>query len=288
LLDSLNYNNQEYKKFAYSSSDRTRLFEWIDFFQSRSEVLFFDEINDHLYTLNTEMFKTIYMGIFECFTETASRYSLYHKENRRLFFQLPKSHLFNGIANFYKRIQPFQFPIFYNNVEVKTWSSNIRFERQKSNLDWFEVNLLIDEKDFNVIKNADLGEEYLVSSNGLVLLDNKEKQLLKFMKKYTKHEAQASELNEGNIQKFSLNFKRSRIFELFELKKHGIEGALTPEEEQICENLLNMKEMPVYDIPEIFKGIPRDYQTTGYQWLRFLFENRFGACLADDMGLGKT
>ena len=108
------------------------------------------------------------------------------------------------------------------------------------------------------------------------------------MKKYTKHEAQSIEAKEGQIQKFALNFKRSRIFELFELKKHGIDGALTKEEEDICENLLNMTEMPTYAVPKIFENIPRDYQLTGYQWLRFLFSNRFGACLADDMGLGKT
>ena len=108
------------------------------------------------------------------------------------------------------------------------------------------------------------------------------------MKKYTKHEATDKTVSSDNVQKFSLNFKRSRIFELFELKKHGIDGALTEDEERICNELLNMTEMPTYDLPEKFKDIPRDYQLTGYQWLRFLFENRFGACLADDMGLGKT
>ncbi len=289
LIDSLNYNNQEYKKFAYSASDRSKLIEWIDFFQEHNEILFYDESNKNIYFITSEIFKVILLSVFESFGETAARFSFYQKENKRLFFQLPKSYLFNGISNFYKQVQRFDIPIFYNNVEVKTWSSNIRFERQKSNLDWFEVNLVISEEDLAVIKNADLGEEYLVSNNGLVLLDNKEKELLKFMKKYTKHESHATEkVSDGNIQKFALNFKRSRIFELFELKKHGIEGALTQDEEDICENLLSMKEMPTYDIPAIFDNIPREYQVTGYQWLRFLFENRFGACLADDMGLGKT
>ncbi|MDP7322300.1 MAG: DEAD/DEAH box helicase [Bacteriovoracaceae bacterium] len=289
LLESLHYQNQEFKKFAYSASDRAKMFEWIDFFQTHEEIIFYDEYNEKFYSLKTSIFQEILLGVFECFSEMAARFSFYYPDSRRVYFQLPKSHLFNGIANFYKRVQKFQIPIFYNNVEVKTWSSNIRFERQKSNLDWFEVNLVIDEKDYNVIKNADLGEEYIVSDNGLILLDTKEKELLKFMKKYTKHESQQqSQVEQGNMQRFSLNFKRSRIFELFELKKHGIEGALTKEEEQICENLLNMTEMPHYDIPDVFKGVPREYQLTGYQWLRFLFENRFGACLADDMGLGKT
>ena len=32
----------------------------------------------------------------------------------------------------------------------------------------------------------------------------------------------------------------------------------------------------------------RDYQKYGYKWLKYLTDNRLGACLADDMGLGKT
>lgn len=289
LISSITYDNQEYKKFAYSSSSRSQLIDWVDHIMNHNEVIFYDENNNCLYELKTSILKDIILALFECFSEAAARFSFYNADHRSLKFQIPKNYLFNGIANYFKRIQKYKFPIFYNNVEVKTWSSNIRFERQKSNLDWFEVNLVIDEKDLNIIKNADLGEEYLVSKEGLVLLDSKEKELLKFMKKYTKHEAHKNtEASDGQIQKFSLNFKRSRIFELFELKKYGIDGALTAEEEQICENLLNMTEMPSYIVPEVFKNVPREYQLTGYHWLRFLYENKFGACLADDMGLGKT
>ena len=142
-------------------------------------------------------------------------------------------------------------------------------------MDWFELKLVVSDKDFEIIRNADLGEEVLISNNQLVLLDSKEKELLKFMKKYTKHESTGKQLDQDNVQKFSLNFKRARIFELFELKKHGIEGALTEEEEQLCVNLLNLKEMPTYELSGHFKEIARDYQVTGYQWMRFLYENKF-------------
>ena len=288
LLDSFQYENAEYKKFAYSSSERNKIVDWFDFLNAHKEILFFDQDNKKLYILKSEFFKDLTSAIFDCFSESASRFSFFDKIEKNIYYQFPKSNLFNGISAFYKRMQKYQIPIYYNNVEVKTWSSNIRFERQKSNLDWFEVNLVVNQSDYDIIKNADFGEDYIVSSQGLILLDSKEKELLKFMKKYTKHEAQKVEVSDSNVQKFALNFKRSRIFELFELKKHGIDGALTPEEEQICENLLNMTEMPKYELPDMFKSIARDYQNTGYQWLRFLFENRFGACLADDMGLGKT
>lgn len=37
-----------------------------------------------------------------------------------------------------------------------------------------------------------------------------------------------------------------------------------------------------------FKGVLRQYQIQGVKWLKYLFVNGFGGCLADDMGLGKT
>lgn len=41
-------------------------------------------------------------------------------------------------------------------------------------------------------------------------------------------------------------------------------------------------------LPDAFSGELYPYQKAGYNWLHFLYENRFGGCLADDMGLGKT
>lgn len=40
-------------------------------------------------------------------------------------------------------------------------------------------------------------------------------------------------------------------------------------------------------IPDINAQL-RHYQEQGYKWLKYLYENSLGGCLADDMGLGKT
>lgn len=42
------------------------------------------------------------------------------------------------------------------------------------------------------------------------------------------------------------------------------------------------------DVPVNFKNILRDYQSTGFKWLKNLAQIEFGGILADDMGLGKT
>jgi len=49
----------------------------------------------------------------------------------------------------------------------------------------------------------------------------------------------------------------------------------------------NVKEH-AYSLSEGFDTLLRDYQKTGYKWLRTLGEYGFGGILADDMGLGKT
>ncbi len=46
-----------------------------------------------------------------------------------------------------------------------------------------------------------------------------------------------------------------------------------------------LKTVPV---PKELNGTLRAYQRQGLNWLNFLDEHHFGACLADDMGLGKT
>jgi SNF2 family DNA or RNA helicase len=43
-----------------------------------------------------------------------------------------------------------------------------------------------------------------------------------------------------------------------------------------------------FALPDALASVLRDYQASGYQWLRTLAFYRFGGILADDMGLGKT
>lgn len=53
------------------------------------------------------------------------------------------------------------------------------------------------------------------------------------------------------------------------------------------DNIARIKEK-VYEVPKSLENILRDYQKTGFQWLKVLSHNGLGGILADDMGLGKT
>ena len=54
------------------------------------------------------------------------------------------------------------------------------------------------------------------------------------------------------------------------------------------EQLQEKKGLPTVPTPASLQAELRPYQQEGFEWLVFMREQSFGACLADDMGLGKT
>ncbi len=54
------------------------------------------------------------------------------------------------------------------------------------------------------------------------------------------------------------------------------------------EQLQEKKGLPAVPVPLSLNASLRPYQQEGFEWLVFMREQGFGACLADDMGLGKT
>ncbi|MDO3408900.1 DEAD/DEAH box helicase [Saccharibacillus sp. CPCC 101409] len=66
-------------------------------------------------------------------------------------------------------------------------------------------------------------------------------------------------------------------------------GLIRPERE--LRRLLDSLRSPDlldFPVPEPLESVLRDYQQTGYRWLKTLAHYRLGGVLADDMGLGKT
>ncbi|MCC6485568.1 MAG: SNF2 helicase associated domain-containing protein [Armatimonadetes bacterium] len=52
--------------------------------------------------------------------------------------------------------------------------------------------------------------------------------------------------------------------------------------------LVRLQALEAQPLPSGLRVELRPYQRHGYDWLRFLYDHRFGGCLADDMGVGKT
>ncbi len=81
---------------------------------------------------------------------------------------------------------------------------------------------------------------------------------------------------------------RLRIIDLFLLRKQGITVRLTAEDEALMTRLAQFDHVEKRPMASSLQADLREYQREGFYWLSFLYEHRFGACLADDMGLGKT
>jgi SNF2 family DNA or RNA helicase len=67
-----------------------------------------------------------------------------------------------------------------------------------------------------------------------------------------------------------------------------IQIELHPKLREFVANLVDLSDLPDEKVPAALQGELRPYQRKGMNWLYFLRQYGFGACLADDMGLGKT
>ncbi|MCM3797754.1 DEAD/DEAH box helicase [Caldibacillus thermoamylovorans] len=72
-----------------------------------------------------------------------------------------------------------------------------------------------------------------------------------------------------------------RIFSRIQIELH-------PKLRNFVHSLTDLTDIPNLEVPTSFQGELRPYQKKGMNWLYFLRQYGFGACLADDMGLGKT
>lgn len=72
-----------------------------------------------------------------------------------------------------------------------------------------------------------------------------------------------------------------------ELLTDRLDPSLFRHQRKLYEGLNSLKSSPIV-IPPGLKATLRNYQKDGVKWIKYLYENNMGGCLADDMGLGKT
>lgn len=178
------------------------------------------------------------------------------------------------------------FSILMGNEPMATAHWDFALNATSGMHDWFELRpeircdgvLLSDEE----LKR--LSEEGILQRNGrLILIDETSSRILKMLagtvtgsRKKKKKGAQV------------VSIPRLQILDWLQLRSKGVTVRLPENEERIMESLLNFANIPQRPLPKTLVATLRPYQRDGYQWLGFLYEHRFGACLADDMGLGKT
>ncbi len=93
-------------------------------------------------------------------------------------------------------------------------------------------------------------------------------------------------VGEGKSEKMKLSrYHFSVIEELYDSRN---EEELFFQLEERYDRLKEFKNIEPIDAPIHLKPILRPYQESGFQWLNYLHEVKWGGILADDMGLGKT
>jgi len=151
---------------------------------------------------------------------------------------------------------------------------NVSFKDKIDFLDTGDVIVSIGEESFNVFDLINLYKKhsYIPLSNGEKsiiehsYISRLERIFKKDAKKIKVSFFDLPEIEELIAQKEQKVFKSSRKF---------YEG-------------FNALKSSKTRMPKLSNVVMRDYQKEGVRWLKYLYENSFGGCLADDMGLGKT
>jgi non-specific serine/threonine protein kinase len=170
--------------------------------------------------------------------------------------------------------------------DIVVSSLNFEFNTVKTSIDWFELKPEI-KCDGRIIPDslwqAALKSDGIIEhEGGIHILDAASIETLRTIGRITG--ADGKKYKDKSI----FRVPRLRIFDWITLRKGGVKLALPPEDEEILNRLTGFERIEERALPSGLNAKLRQYQKDGYYWLAFLYEHKFGACLADDMGLGKT
>lgn len=154
------------------------------------------------------------------------------------------------------------------NKSIET-AYNTRFN-MKYNIDWFELDgeIKVEEKVYKLSEILDINsnKKYVEIDNKVIFLPTVISEKMKILNKID--------------NKITIN--KIHIGQALELANNlGIYKTLK------LENIIQYEDISI-SIPNGLNKILRDYQIKGIKWLKYMYMNGFGSCLADDMGLGKT
>ncbi|HIJ94739.1 MAG TPA: DEAD/DEAH box helicase [Desulfuromonadales bacterium] len=168
-------------------------------------------------------------------------------------------------------------------VHAATWEFSL--DATNSGIDWFELKpeircngVLLTSEELNGLF-ADNG--LLRRDGSVMLMDDTARDVFSLL---------SGAWSGGNKKRSGayVCVPRLQILDWLQLRRNGVTVTLSPEDESILDSLLNFASIPERSLPASLNAQLRHYQVDAWRWLAFMYDHRFGACLADDMGLGKT
>ena len=170
------------------------------------------------------------------------------------------------------------FSLAIGGEELATVAWSFTLDATRSSIDWFELRpeiscdgALVEESEF---LEAVRGGGVFRRGAGMVILDEQSSRALSLFTPGSKREV--------------VRVPRLQILDWIALRRSGVRVLLSADDERIIDSLTHFESIDKRPVPAALLATLRHYQCDGYHWLAFLYEHRFGACLADDMGLGKT
>jgi len=253
---------------------------------------FFNDFNVTKIVLINDLLQTI--SIYECeFSQVFEIYSLVFKQlsslkrgKKALDFQeedglfivnqeLAKVFIVNELHALITRCELFGSEKLkaYNYNTAKP-SLNVKFKDKIDFLERDEVEVIIAEEKFDVFELINLYKKhaYIPLKSGEKSIIDKE-YIAKLERVFKK---------EGKKVKVSF-FDLPEIEEIISQK----EQKLFKSSREFYEGFNQLKSSKKR-LPKLEGVTLRGYQKEGVKWLKYLYDNNFGGCLADDMGLGKT
>ncbi len=186
-----------------------------------------------------------------------------------------------------ERLQQDGFSLRIGSEPLAEASWEFSLDATRSSIDWFELKpeircngeILSDEEMSGLFNGAGM----LRRDGKLLLLDDLSSQVLAM---FSGAMASGKKKRKGGLE--PVRVPRLQILDWLQLRSHGVTVTLSAADTAILESLLNFASIPERTLPTLLNAALRHYQVDAWHWLAFLYDHRFGACLADDMGLGKT
>ncbi len=196
-------------------------------------------------------------------------------------------HLYASLAEFREILHNYGIDLYIDSKQVKVARVDIEIDTTNKQTDWFELH---PEVYYEGQKISSQEWKTIVAGNGLwnrnneiLVIDRKACTALGLLSRWMNNDS-----GQLTTAKSIAIVPRLRIFDLIELRKNGVKLTVSDNDEQLLHSLANFTTIAKIAIPKKLNCTLREYQKEGYYWLAFLYQHRFGACLADDMGLGKT
>ena len=189
-----------------------------------------------------------------------------------------------GVTKLQKDVQIYATTAVRNRVSKGNHAPKIRVKVKKERMNWlefkFEMDGIPDRQIMEILEALEEKRKYYRMRNGTLLsLESKEfQEIHRFL-----HTSQA----EKNDFVKGIELPLHQSLDLLDSVDGGHTFLVEDSFKEFFQHITDPDRMEI-SIPSTLEPMLRDYQKTGYRWMKTLSEYGLGGILADDMGLGKT